>query len=1140
MFTFYSSTVVLFPGAIIPDIGACAFAKCANAFTITANGGYTGKINANAFFCCEGLTDADFPTSVTYVGNQAFLGCVNLSNTHYLADGLTYLGDSAFYRCSALTEFDQCKTGADTPMTYLGEYALSSTAIATVRANIGGATVGTRAIPSTATRVTFMGKAPASVSAWAFSGMTVEVLYTAGDSWAGKTQAYGGTLTWTPIGGDCGTDVTWALDEDLSLEIRCSTTAYTGITTAGWSGYRSYIKDIDLADSFSGYFTEGIFDTIAGVTSGSGQVSWQWLQTPGGTLHIVGSGDMTGYTVNGGNVSFNSYDKNYSPWKNPVRRVVVHSGITQLGTNAFYADTCANLESAFLADSVSVINSFRGCARLSEINFPKNLYRIGDSAFQDCAALTEVDLSQCRGSNTFQLGASAFRGCGALTRFTFPENVSVATIPNELFENCSSLERIVLPAELTSLGSYAFRNCAALNEIVFRGAVPTLGGAALDYVTATAWFPASAATATAPVYNAYQGDNGITFKSYCDFVDGAVVPHTLEHLEALEPGCESEGHVDHWVCAACGLRFTDENAAATLSDGAAILPATGHSWQPEPTFVWETLEGEMACHALFPCANCDATHSVEAGITASVTRQPDCTASGETTYTATASLNQIDPETGEEVPTPFTDTRAVEDIDPLGHEEEITSEAIEPTCTEPGYTAEIICLRCNEILQEAEEIPAGHVDTVTLEAIEPTCTEPGRTAEHTCSRCDAVLAASQTLEALGHIETIALEAIAPTCTEPGRTAEIVCERCGEVLEASETLPAAHTPAIDPAVAPTDRDSGLTEGSHCAVCGETLVAQEVIPALYDWDGTTITAYNGAETVVTLPGDATALGDSAFTSNAAITAVTLPESITQVGASTFRGCTALSEVRILGDVSGIGALTFRDANPVVVVAAETEAARAASFRLGRFTTPEGWTLKYEMRAAAAAPTAVSVLGYAGDAEALAIPESIADVPVTGVGASAFAQAAELVKLIVPDAVTAIDDAALEGANAAIAIWSSRDSYAHTWAEASGIPWVCWPLTMEEPDFTLPAALTDIGEEAFAGISAEVVWIPEGAASIGDRAFYGSASLRQIYIPDSVTAIGDEAFAGCAENLAIFGKAGSEAERYAARQGFAFAEG
>ena len=94
----------------------------------------------------------------------------------------------------------------------------------------------------------------------------------------------------------------------------------------------------------------------------------------------------------------------------------------------------------------------------------------------------------------------------------------------------------------------------------------------------------------------------------------------------------------------------------------------------------------------------------------------------------------------------------------------------------------------------------------------------------------------------------------------------------------------------------------------------------------------------------------------------------------------------------------------------------------------------------------------------------------------------------------------------------------------------------ITIEEGE---PAKLTVIEDEAFMGVSAEVVVLPEGTESIGDYAFAQSKGLRQVYIPDSVKTIGEHAFDGCSEELVVCGKAGSAAEEFAEAKEMEFRE-
>lgn len=67
----------------------------------------------------------------------------------------------------------------------------------------------------------------------------------------------------------------------------------------------------------------------------------------------------------------------------------------------------------------------------------------------------------------------------------------------------------------------------------------------------------------------------------------------------------------------------------------------------------------------------------------------------------------------------------------------------------------------------------------------------------------------------------------------------------------------------------------------------------------------------------------------------------------------------------------------------------------------------------------------------------------------------------------------------------------------------------VTLKELNvFTLPAALTEIDEEAFAGIAAEYVQVTENVTSIGSRAFADCKNLKQIAIPAGVQSIADNA--------------------------------
>lgn len=94
----------------------------------------------------------------------------------------------------------------------------------------------------------------------------------------------------------------------------------------------------------------------------------------------------------------------------------------------------------------------------------------------------------------------------------------------------------------------------------------------------------------------------------------------------------------------------------------------------------------------------------------------------------------------------------------------------------------------------------------------------------------------------------------------------------------------------------------------------------------------------------------------------------------------------------------------------------------------------------------------------------------------------------------------------------------------------------LIEEGAGFTLPGGVQTVEEEAFSGIAAALVTIPDGASAIGSAAFADCANLRQIVIPASVTSIDPTAFSNVT-GLRIVGDANSKAESFAETYGYLF---
>ena len=89
---------------------------------------------------------------------------------------------------------------------------------------------------------------------------------------------------------------------------------------------------------------------------------------------------------------------------------------------------------------------------------------------------------------------------------------------------------------------------------------------------------------------------------------------------------------------------------------------------------------------------------------------------------------------------------------------------------------------------------------------------------------------------------------------------------------------------------------------------------------------------------------------------------------------------------------------------------------------------------------------------------------------------------------------------------------------------------------PDLSLPASLTGIEDEAFAGGSFEYVRVPAGVTMIGSRAFADCPNLKYVEIQGMTTGIAPDAFYGTF-GLTIYAPFDSSAAAFAKEHGIDF---
>ncbi len=252
--------------------------------------------------------------------------------------------------------------------------------------------------------------------------------------------------------------------------------------------------------------------------------------------------------------------------------------------------------------------------RAERIVLPEGIRTIGDNAFDQCSYLKEIQLPE----SLTRIGSQAFGYCTSMTTITIPDGV---TKLDNTFVNCYALESVVLPQTLTDLGGMVFYGCRSLKEIALPAQLHRISGysvfsgcSALKLVyirsaqLAESLNTASAASgviqnAVTVVVPAGSGTDYLASTySYCETAqrDGeacdiySLCAHAwqTEVVTQMVP-CQTDGYVRK-DCSACGVeteirtpRHTLEQilvAPTCTEDGYTLLrcPDCGESYQTDP------------------------------------------------------------------------------------------------------------------------------------------------------------------------------------------------------------------------------------------------------------------------------------------------------------------------------------------------------------------------------------------------------------------------------------------------------------------------------------------------------------------------------------------------------------------------------
>jgi hypothetical protein len=165
-----------------------------------------------------------------------------------------------------------------------------------------------------------------------------------------------------------------------------------------------------------------------------------------------------------------------------------------------------------------------------------------------------------------------------------------------------------------------------------------------------------------------------------------------------------------------------------------------------------------------------------------------------------------------------------------------------------------------------------------------------------------------------------------------------------------------------------------------------------------------------------------------------------------------------------------------------------------------------------------TSITITGYPTNAVGdVAVPSTINDKPVTGIGGFAFYGCVGLTSVSIPSSVTTIGNGAFSSCTGLVSL--SVDAANPNYSSSDGVLFnklqttliVC-PVT-KSGVYSIPSSVNTIGYDAFSDCTMLTgVSIPSSVTTVGEIAFNRCTGLTSVTIPPSVTTIGYYAFSGC----------------------------
>ena len=272
----------------------------------------------------------------------------------------------------------------------------------------------------------------------------------------------------TVASGECGENVSWALDKSGVLYIRGMGDMAENhrLDSSPWNEIASKVKTVLIEEGVTSICDRAFFDFT----------------------------NMTNITISNQVVSIGCCA--FSNCQS-LKSIEIPDSVTKIDEGAF--SKCINLLNITMPRKITTISAeeFSGCESLKKFEIPNSVTTIGKSAFFSCSSLEKIEIP----NSVTTIGKDAFSSCSSLENITIPDNITkldgtfsgceqlvdvklpsnIINIGDGTFSLCRNLESIEIPNSVTNLGAAAFYECTNLKKIEIPDSVETIGSSAFAY-----------------------------------------------------------------------------------------------------------------------------------------------------------------------------------------------------------------------------------------------------------------------------------------------------------------------------------------------------------------------------------------------------------------------------------------------------------------------------------------------------------------------------------------------------------------------------------------------------------------------------------------------------------------------------------